>query len=79
MNDKSDLKGYKNVFWGGVTTIELSKVIEFSINHNVSGIWNVTNGRSISKFEMLQHFNNYLKPDLAKKIIPVIQSHLIKP
>lgn len=70
LNNKSDLKGYKNVFWGGVTTIELAKVIEFCINHEISGIWNVTNGKSISKFEMLEYFSNYFKHDFVKKIIP---------
>ena len=52
-NQSGVVKGFKNVFWGGVTTLELSKTIHFSINNNISGLWNLTNGKSISKYDLL--------------------------
>ena len=52
-NQSGAVKGFKNVFWGGVTTLELSKAIYFSINENISGLWNLTNGKSISKYDLL--------------------------
>ena len=34
-NQKGKIFGYKNVFWSGVTTLELSKAIRFSIEKNI--------------------------------------------
>lgn len=53
-NQKGKILGYKNVFWSGITTLELAKAIHFSIENNISGLWNVTNGESISKFDLLK-------------------------
>ena len=53
-NQKGKIFGYKNVFWSGVTTLELSKAIEFSIEKNISGLWNLTNNEPISKYELIQ-------------------------
>ena len=44
---KGKVYGYKNVFWSGVTTLELSKAIDFSIENNVNGLWNFTNSEPI--------------------------------
>lgn len=51
---KGKVSGYKNVFWSGVTTLELSKAIDFSIENNVNGLWNLTNGEPISKYHLLK-------------------------
>ena len=48
--------GYTKAFWGGVTTLELSKAILAAIDQNISGLINLTNGVPISKLEMLQMF-----------------------
>jgi dTDP-4-dehydrorhamnose reductase len=53
-NQQGTINGFKNVFWSGVTTLELAKVIHFSIENNISGLWNVTNGEPISKFDLLK-------------------------
>ena len=34
-NQKGEIQGFKNVFWGGVTTFELSKAIYYSIENKV--------------------------------------------
>lgn len=46
--------GYKNVYWSGVTTLELSKVILYSIEKNINGLWHVSNGTKISKFNLIK-------------------------
>ena len=51
---KRVIYGYKNVLWSGVTTLELSKAIEYSIEHEISGLWNLTNGIPISKYTLLE-------------------------
>lgn len=48
------VNGYTNVKWGGVTTLELAKVIDYSIEENKAGLVHVTNGISISKYGLLQ-------------------------
>ena len=53
-NQQGTINGFKNVFWSGVTTLELAKAIHFSIENNISGLWNVTNGEPISKFDLLK-------------------------
>ena len=53
-NQQGTIYGFKNVYWSGVTTLELAKVIHFSIENNILGLWNVTNGEPISKYDLLQ-------------------------
>ena len=53
-NQKGNIFGYRNVFWSGVTTLELSKAILFSIENNISGLWNLTNGEPISKYDLIE-------------------------
>lgn len=53
-NQQGTINGFKNVFWSGVTTLELAKAIHFSIENNISGLWNVTNEEAISKFDLLK-------------------------
>lgn len=58
MNQKGNIYGFLNAFWGGVTTLELAKVIDYTINENITGIVNVTNSEPISKFALLKHIKN---------------------
>lgn len=57
-NQNGNIYGYKNVFWSGVTTLELSKAILFSINNEISGLWNLTNGNEISKYDLIEKVIN---------------------
>ena len=57
-NQNGNIYGYKNVFWSGVTTLELSKAILFSINNEISGLWNLTNGIEISKYDLIEKVIN---------------------
>jgi len=57
-NQNGNIYGYKNVFWSGVTTLELSKAILFSINNEISGLWNLTNGTEISKYDLIEKVIN---------------------
>ena len=58
MNQKGEVKGFDNVKWTGVTTIELSKAIEFAILNSIDGIWNLTNESPISKYDLLNMLIN---------------------
>ncbi|OOG67951.1 SDR family oxidoreductase [Algoriphagus sp. A40] len=61
MNQTGDVNGYTEAYWGGVTTTELAKVIEECIEHPRFGLYHITNGSPISKFELLKLFNSSFK------------------
>ncbi|MEB2781264.1 SDR family oxidoreductase [Algoriphagus sp. C2-6-M1] len=57
MNQAGEINGFTKAFWGGVTTTELSRVIQKAINEDLNGLYHVTNGQAISKFDLLSAFN----------------------
>lgn len=63
MNQSSDINGYVNAIWTGITTIELAKAIEYiCVNRSeLAGIINLVNNSEISKYELLKLFNYYFK------------------
>ncbi|WP_100753537.1 dTDP-4-dehydrorhamnose reductase family protein [Vibrio salilacus] len=48
------VQGYSNVYWSGVTTLELAKAIDYYINSERTGLLNLTNSSRISKYELLK-------------------------
>lgn len=61
MNQTGEVGGYTEALWGGVTTTELAKVIETCIQKEVKGLYHVTNGEPISKFDLLNLINSEFK------------------
>jgi len=61
MHQSSEINGYTDAFWSGITTLELAKSIEKALNNNLSGLLHVTNGNKISKYELLQLLNQNFK------------------
>lgn len=53
---KDVIQGFTDVYWTGVTTIELSNFIIESINESLTGLFHLVNGHKISKFELLTYF-----------------------
>lgn len=59
MYQNGKITGYKNAIWGGVTTLELAKAIEYFLsNDKISGIVHLTNGEGISKYDLLKLFKS---------------------
>lgn len=68
MSQKGEIKGYTNAFWGGVTTLELAKAIDQAIDHQLTGLYHITNGQAISKFELISLFKKiWNKKDIEIK------------
>lgn len=65
MKQTTDIDGYKNAIWTGVSTITLAKAMERVMNTNVTltGVYNLVNNKKISKFDLLGLFNKYFKND----------------
>lgn len=53
MNQKGTINGYKNVFWTGVTTLELAKAIDKAIDDNLTGLYHLVQASKICKYDML--------------------------
>ena len=61
MKQDSDIIGYNKAIWTGVTTLTLAKAMEKAIADDLSGLYNLVNNSSISKYQLLKLFNNEFK------------------
>lgn len=64
MNQSDKVNGYSNVYWTGVTTIQLARIIEVAIINNLNGLQHVVNNSVISKYELLKLFKMYFNKDI---------------
>lgn len=56
MNQHGKINGFKTAIWGGVTTLELAKAIDYAIDQNKSGLIQLSNGIGITKYDLLNLF-----------------------
>lgn len=68
MKQKGTISGYTGALWTGVTTLTLAKAMEKAIEENLCGLYNLVNKESISKYELLNHFNYYFRGNQVKII-----------
>ena len=69
MHQEKQCMGYKTAIWGGVTTLELAKVIDYVIQNPITGLVQVSNGEGINKFDLLQLFKEIWHSGI--EIVPV--------
>jgi dTDP-4-dehydrorhamnose reductase len=65
MNQSGSISGYTKSIWSGVTTLELAKAVEWSINENITGLYHITNNSSISKYALLELFKIHTKKNIV--------------
>lgn len=53
MSQKGHINGYTQEFWGGVTTLELARAIDNAIDQNLIGLYHLTPGYPISKYDLI--------------------------
>ncbi|WP_062351972.1 dTDP-4-dehydrorhamnose reductase family protein [Bacillus kwashiorkori] len=63
MNQKGEIKGYKNVLWNGVTTLQLAKSIHEIIENKMSGLFHLTAPEIISKYDLLKMLQVVFRKD----------------
>jgi dTDP-4-dehydrorhamnose reductase len=75
MKQSGQIKGFKEVFWNGVTTLELAKGIMTMIEQSTSGIYHLVAPEIVSKYrllKMIQHIFNkedvQIQPDDNMKL-----------
>ncbi len=59
MNQSGVIQGFTSAIWSGVTTIELAKAVKWFINNNTTGLYHLTNGIPIKKYDLLHLFKKY--------------------
>lgn len=58
--DDTTLNGFSNVFWSGITTLELAKVIDDAIKSKVTGLKQISREK-IDKYSLISLFNEIFK------------------
>ncbi len=61
MKQNSTINGFTKALWTGVTTLTLAKAMEQALKENLCGLYNLVNNKSISKYDLLNMFNLYMK------------------
>lgn len=69
MKQNDQINGFTRAIWTGVTTLTLAKAMEKALEENLTGLYNLVNNKSISKFDLLQLFNKHMR-DKSINIIP---------
>ena len=57
------INGYTGAIWTGQTTLQLAKTMEEAAARRANGLYNTVPDKSISKFELLNLINHYLRND----------------
>lgn len=77
MRQEGTIKGFTGAMWTGVATITLAKAMEQGIKENLTGLYNLVNNESISKYDLLKLFNHEFRNDEIE-ILPNDQLQLDK-
>lgn len=61
MKQEGEINGFTKAIWTGVTTLTLAKAMEQALKEDITGLYNLVNNETISKYELLRLFNKYMK------------------
>lgn len=61
MKQEDSINGFTGAIWAGVTTLTLAKAMEEAVKQNLTGLYNLVNNESISKFDLCILFNKYFR------------------
>jgi len=64
MNQSGVIEGFTKSIWSGVTTIELAKAIKWFIDNDTTGLYHLTNGIPLSKYDLLHLFKKYTNKNI---------------
>lgn len=63
MKQEGTINGFTKAIWTGVTTLTLAKAMEQALKENLTGLYNLVNNQTITKYDLLKLFNKYMKDD----------------
>ena len=64
ITQQGEVYGFKTAIWGGVTTLELAKAIDYAIENNTTGLVQLSNGIGINKYDLLMLFKKIWNKDI---------------
>ena len=64
MNQSGVIEGFTKTIWSGVTTIELAKAIKWFIDNETTGLYHLTNGVPLNKYDLLHLFKKYTNKNI---------------
>ncbi len=70
LQQKGEVTGYTGAIWTGQTTLQLAKTMEAAAQEKAHGLYNTVPETSITKYELLELFNKYIRKKKVT-IIPV--------
>jgi dTDP-4-dehydrorhamnose reductase len=65
MSQSGKINGFTKAIWSGVTTLILAKVVDWSIEQKITGLYHVTNNKSIDKFALLTLLKKYTGKNIS--------------
>ena len=74
MSQEGRIKGFTKSYWSGVTSLELAKAVEWVIEEDIQGLYHITNGIPINKYELLMLFKKYTNKEIEIESIEGIVS-----
>jgi len=78
--NKNGINGYEKSIWGGITTLELAKIIHQCIENHVIGLYQASNGEKISKYALVQLIINQFNLNIpVQKVDGIITDKSILP
>jgi dTDP-4-dehydrorhamnose reductase len=66
---KGEIKGFKKVYWSGVTTLELARGVDDCIANGITGLVNLTTIPKISKFDLLVECQKIWRHDQVRILL----------
>ena len=63
MQQEGEVNGFTGAMWTGQTTLQLAKTMEAAAKEKAHGLYNTVPDESISKYELLKLFNEYLRKE----------------
>lgn len=63
MQQKESVNGFTRAIWNGQTTLQLAKTMEAAAKNRAYGLYNAVPDGSISKYELLKLFNEYIRKE----------------
>ncbi|MDR0957094.1 MAG: sugar nucleotide-binding protein [Candidatus Nomurabacteria bacterium] len=67
MKQSGEISGYSKAVWNGITTLELAKGVDDAIRQNLTGLYQLVPNENITKFKLLELFNEVFDRKLIIK------------
>ena len=64
VNQNKEINGYTKAIWSGVTSLVLAKAVNWAIENKTTGLYHVTNNKTIDKFTLLNLIKKYTKKNI---------------